>query len=282
MTNKYTPLFSFGVIADAQYCECDPAIGRYYRNSTDKLADALQTLNQHDLAFILDLGDLIDRDFSSFDTVLKVYEQSNFQVYRTLGNHDFSVADGQKSEVANRLGLDQAAYYDFVYLGWRFIVLNGNEVSTFAHPSGSEEARAAAEKLEALEKRGAVNARPWNGGISQQQLSWLESKLEAAKQEKQKVIVANHFPVYPENSHNLWNDSELVDLLIRYPQVVAYFNGHNHAGNYGQKEHIHFLNFKGMVETEDENSFARVEVFTDRLEVKGHGRESPRSMYFTA
>jgi hypothetical protein len=281
MADHTNPLFSFGVIADAQYCDCEPAIGRYYRNSTQKLADALQSLHQHELAFILDLGDLIDRDFQSFDDILKVYEQSKFRVYRTLGNHDFSVADAQKSRVANRLGLDQAAYYDFVYLGWRFIILNGNEISTYAHPEGSAEAKAAAEMLQGMEKRGLVNARPWNGGISQQQLAWLESKLEAAQQEKQRVIISNHFPVYPEDSHNLWNDREVVNLLTRFPQVVAYFNGHNHAGNYGQKEHVHFLNFTGMVETEGQNTFAAVEVYPDHLKVRGYGREGSRKMFFS-
>jgi hypothetical protein len=281
MADHTNPLFSFGVIADAQYCDCEPAIGRYYRNSTQKLADALQSLHQHELAFILDLGDLIDRDFQSFDDILKVYEQSKFRVYRTLGNHDFSVADAQKSRVANRLGLDQAAYYDFVYLGWRFIILNGNEISTYAHPEGSAEVKAAAEKLAKMERNGAVNARPWNGGISQQQLAWLESKLEAAQQEKQRVIISNHFPVYPEDSHNLWNDREVVNLLTRFPQVVAYFNGHNHAGNYGQKEHVHFLNFTGMVETEGQNTFAAVEVYPDHLKVRGYGREGSRKMFFS-
>lgn len=281
MAERINPLFSFGVIADAQYCDCEPAIGRYYRRSTQKLADALQKLNQRDLAFIIDLGDLIDRDFSSFDEILKVYEQSNYRVYRTLGNHDFTVEDAQKVQVANRLGLDQAAYYDFLYLGWRFIVLNGNELSTYAHPAGSEEARAGAEMLQNLEKGGAINARPWNGGISQQQLAWLESKLEVARQENQWVIVINHFPAYPKDPHNLWNDQEVVDLLIRYPQVVAYLNGHNHAGNYGQKEHVHFLNFTGMVETDAKNTFAHVDVFPDRLAVEGYGRESSRTLSFS-
>ena len=280
MAEPTTPLFSFGLIADAQYCDCDPAIGRYYRRSTEKLADSLQSLHQHDLAFILDLGDLIDRDFHSFDDILKVYEQSKFRVYRILGNHDFSVDDAQKAKVANRLGLDKAAYYDFVYLGWRFIVLNGNEVSTFAHPEGSAEAKAAAEMLAAMEKNGAVNARPWNGGISAKQMAWLESRLDAAARENQRVIVANHFPAYPEDSHNLWNDQDLVQLLTRYRGVVAYFNGHNHAGNYGQKEHVHFLNFKGMVETAEENAFAVVEVYPDNLNVRGYGREADKTLRF--
>ena len=55
--------------------------------------------------------------------------------------------------------------------------------------------------------------------------------------------------------------------------VVAYFNGHNHAGNYGVKNGIHYVNLKGMVETSDTTSFSIVRVFKDRLEVDGFGRE---------
>ncbi|WPP53049.1 metallophosphoesterase [Catalinimonas niigatensis] len=271
-------LFSFGVIADAQYCDCEPAIGRYYRKSVQKLSDCLQTLNQHELSFILDMGDLIDRDFSSFDKILEVYGQSKFRVYRTLGNHDYAVEEDKKQQVAARLGMHESAYYDFIYLGWRFIVLNGNEVSTFAHPPGREAEKEAQEILSQMQARQAINAKEWNGGISGKQLQWLETKLEEAKVLNQKTIVMGHYPLYPPDPHNLWNDEEVVRLLTAYSQVVAYFNGHHHAGNYGQKAQVHFLNFKGMVETEEENTFAVVEVYQDRLWVKGFGREESREL----
>ncbi|MEK6477534.1 metallophosphoesterase [Catalinimonas sp. 4WD22] len=275
---KKQALFSFGVIADAQYCDCDPAIGRHYRKSTQKLADCLHTLNQHELSFILDVGDLIDRDFSSFDKILEVYAQSKFPVYRTLGNHDYAVEEDKKEEVAARLGMHESAYYDFSYLSWRFIILNGNEISTFAHPQGSEATKEAEAMLKQMEENNAINAKAWNGGISRKQLGWLQTKLEEAASQGEKIIVMGHYPLYPKDAHNLWNDEAVVKLLTKYPQVVAYFNGHNHKGNYGQKAQVHFLNFKGMVETEQENSFAIVEVFQDRLVVKGFGREENREL----
>jgi hypothetical protein len=49
---------------------------------------------------------LINHDYSSFSKIFEVYEQSDYQVYRTLGHRDFSVEDAQKAQVANRLGLD--------------------------------------------------------------------------------------------------------------------------------------------------------------------------------
>ncbi|WKN33743.1 hypothetical protein PZB74_10440 [Porifericola rhodea] len=275
------PLFSFGVIADVQYCSCEPAGVRYYRKSVQKLNECLQELNQHSLSFILDMGDLIDRDYSSFDDILEVYDQAKTRVYRSLGNHDFDVSDADKTKVSARLGMDKAAYYDFTYLGWRFIMLNGNEVSTYAHPAGSVEAQEAEQKLAQLKKQNAPNAQSWNGGISEQQLKWLALKLEEASQQMQKIIVCCHFPAYPKDPHNLWNDTEVQQLLSDTPQVVAYFNGHNHGGNYAQKDHVHYLNFKGMVDTASENTFAIADVYPDYLNIRGFGREDSRQLKFS-
>jgi predicted phosphodiesterase len=272
------PQFSIGIIADVQYCDHEAAYNRYYRKSGEKLSEAINTLNRYEPAFFIDLGDLIDRDFSSIEPMLKVYQQAGARVYRVLGNHDFSVNDAHKPEVPARLGLDASAYYDFSYLGWRFIMLNGNEVSTFAHTADSEETAEAERMLDQLRQQNAVNAQPWNGGISPRQVRWLKSRLDEAARQGQRVMVANHFPVYPKDPHNLWNDEEVVVLLLAYPQVVAYLNGHHHAGNYGRKSHVHFLNFKGMVETENENSFALLEVHPDHLLVKGFGREESRKL----
>ena len=85
-----------------------------------------------------------------------------------------------------------------------------------------------------------------------------------------------HFPVYPEgNRHNLWNSSEIIEILEAHSCVRAYINGHNHAGNYGIKAGIHYLTMKGMVDTE-ETSYGIIIVKDDRLEINGFGREENR------
>lgn len=274
MSNQ--PYFTFGVIADIQYCDAEPAIGRYYRASPGKLKDALQVFRQQPLAFILDLGDLIDRSFNSFNTVLELYWQARVPVHFTLGNHDYSVAPEQKEKVPEVMGLPSEGYYDFEVKDWRFIILNGNDLSLFATSGGTTEEREARAMLSRLRQSNAENAKEWNGGISNRQKRWLKETLETAREQNQQVIVAGHYPIYPAGSHNLWNDEEIASLLTEFPNVAAYFNGHQHQGNYDRKEHLHFLNFKGMVETETENAFAMVKVYEDRLEVQGFGREENR------
>ena len=61
-------------------------------------------------------------------------------------------------------------------------------------------------------------------------------------------------------------------MLEENQAVVAYMNGHNHAGNYGVLAKRHFVTFAGMVNTE-ETAYAIVNVFADRLEIKGFGRQ---------
>ena len=108
-----------------------------------------------------------------------------------------------------------------------------------------------------------------------------ESKLKAATKAKERVMLFCHFPVHPANVHNLWNHSAITELLAKYPCVTAYLNGHNHAGNYGEKNGIHYLSLKGMVDTE-KNSYSVMEVHADRLILKGFGRQENREMKLSA
>ena len=275
-----TVLFRFGVIADVQYCDCEAAtaMNRYYRRSTEKLSDCLATLAQYDLRFVLDLGDLIDRDFQSFNTILPIYQSVKVPVHRTLGNHDYAVNVTHLDEIPRRLEMEPLGYYSVDYDGWRVIVLNGNEISLFATRAGTPLRRQAEDTLAALQQQGAARAKEWNGGISQTQLEWLDGQLTEAEHARQSVIVAGHYPLYPAGSLNLWNDAAVIAVLEQHPSIKAYVNGHHHDGNYGQKQGIHYLTFKGMVETEEENTFAVVEVYSDRLEVKGFGREESRTL----
>ena len=54
-------------------------------------------------------------------------------------------------------------------------------------------------------------------------------------------------------------------------------NGHNHAGNYGTKNKIHYLTLKGTVDITS-NAFSVIEVCKDRLLLKGIGRQKNREM----
>ncbi|HCI55493.1 MAG TPA: metallophosphoesterase [Bacteroidales bacterium] len=265
------PLFSFGVFADAQYCDCEPSGSRYFRSSLEKLKEATTSMKDLNPDFIINLGDLIDKDFASFDPMLEVIKNSGIKVYHVAGNHDFSVEEKHKKRVRPLLGIKNG-YYSFTYNQFRFVILDGNEISTYGTTNNTVK-KQASELIKKLEAEGEPNAMDWNGGISSRQISWLINQLNSSKKENQKVFIICHFPVWPQNEHNLLNYKEVLAAIQPYDNIIAWFNGHNHAGNYGNSGMKHFVNFKGMVETEDLNSYAVVEVYRNKIWIKGYGRE---------
>jgi 3',5'-cyclic AMP phosphodiesterase CpdA len=151
-------------------------------------------------------------------------------------------------------------------------VLNGNEISTYG-TGNKKVAEEAQQLISKLKSDGEPNAIDWNGGLGMKQMIWFKNELDEALVKNQKVIILCHFPVWPENQHNLLNYREVLSLLEKYSNIIAWFNGHNHSGNYGNFNLIHCVTFRGMVETEANTSFAEVEIYRNKIWIKGSGRE---------
>ena len=272
------PILRFGVIADPQYARLEPANNRYYEASLRKLEQAVGYFNQFDdLHFVVTLGDLIDRGWESFDDVMPVFARLHAPPRFVLGNHDFAVGDSKLADVPGRVGLTRA-YYDFGAAGHRFVVVDGSEISLFANRPKSPNHELAEERLGAMTARGELNARPWNGGMSDDQFAWLEATLQRAQDAGERVIIFGHFPAHPFGEHAMWGADRFAALLIRFPNVLGYFNGHDHVGNYGVLDGKHFVNFRGMVEGETDNAYALVDVYLDRIEIVGQGVEPSRTL----
>ncbi|NJN27079.1 MAG: hypothetical protein HC819_14425 [Cyclobacteriaceae bacterium] len=264
---------SFGIIADVQYCDATPVKNRFFREAKDKLVAAIALLNRLKPDFVINLGDMIDRDWQSFDSILPVFDQLQMPVHHVLGNHDYEVAEALKSMVPGRMGMGTKRYYDFQVSGWRFVVLDGNDISTFAHATGSPKHKLAEECLRASQQKKSINANFWNGAIGKTQLTWLNGVLLKAQKSLEPVVICCHYPIFPSDRHNLLNDSELLHLLQPYKNIKAWICGHNHQGNYGQYQNIHFINMKGMVETSHEAPLAFATLEKNLISIKGFGGE---------
>ena len=271
-----TAQVQFGVFADCQYCDCETSGSRFYRNSPEKLDECIRHFNQNkNISFVVGLGDLIDRDFASFDKVNTVLATSKKKVYHVIGNHDFSVEKPMIEKIPEKLGLGNTRY-SFTKKGWLFVFLDGNDI-TFN--SVNPEIVKLAETMTArLKQEDKPNFHNWNGGLGANQLLWLEQQLQHAKTKKLKVAVFCHYPLLPYEAHALWNQEETLNLLKQYPCVKIWMNGHNHSGNYVFQHGIHFVNLKGMVETKNENTFAEVTLSKNRIEIRGFGREENRML----
>ena len=275
--NKSTAQYRIGVFADCQYAEQETAINRYYKNSKQKLKDCIEHFNRQNLHFVVNLGDLIDKNFSSFDTILPVLSKSKHQIFHVTGNHDLEVEQELIKEVPKKLGLKKN-YYSFSENGWRFIFLNGNEISML---SNNEEIKTEAKiMLENLTKKGHPNNQPWDGALGEKQISWLQGQLIKSEKQKEKAVIFCHYPVYPIEKHCLWDYDKVLHTLEKYSCVKLWINGHNHAGNYGKLNACYFVNLRGMVETETQNAFSTITFFEDKIKIEGFGREESRVLEF--
>lgn len=275
------PLIRLGVIADPQYAPLPPnlLLGRHFDRSLDKLDEAVAAFNGEELAFVVTLGDLVDRGYENLDKVLERYAPLRHASVLLPGNHDFLVEPERLPGVHAKLSMP-APYHHFRRGDLRFVVIDGNEESLFCTALGDPRRARAEERLKALAAAGAANAQTWNGGMSDNQFDWLAATLSDAAAAGEKVVVMGHYPLYPENDHNLWDWQRVVDLFEDAGNVLAYLNGHNHAGNLGRHGSTWYVNFKGMVDTETENAFAIAEIFADRMAITGFGREESRTLPF--
>jgi len=283
-TQPFTPcqdsvILRIGLISDPQYCDCDPSGTRIYRETLRKLPAAIDSLNQYHVDFVMNLGDMTDRYFESYDTISDLYKALTMPYYNLLGNHEFEeIPDSLKPWILKRYGMPDF-YYHFIYRNWRFLVLDGTELAAYSrslHPGLAEEGDSLFQIVQ-----DSINYYTWNGGIGRVQRAWITDQINHAYEEGQQVILFCHFPVFPDSVDlNLWNSNEIIRLIENHPNVVAFISGHNHPGNYGFKNGIHYVNQAAMLDTYEHNSFSILEIHTDRLEFRGFGLNPDRTLHY--
>ncbi|MDR2916278.1 MAG: metallophosphoesterase [Tannerella sp.] len=261
----------FGIIADIQYCDCETRGNRFYRNSLAKLASCINDLNTENVEFTVNLGDLVDRETKeNLDSVLPLLNKLNNKIYNIAGNHDYGDISDNKDLYA-QLGMP-APYYSFVRKGWRFIMLNTNEVASYSNIKGTPLEDELKRMMDKIRKTGRKNGESYNGGISKKQLKWLRNELKSAEKEKEKVIVFSHHPLYAAPGFTALNDLEIIKVLSSFSCVKAVISGHHHSGDFGTYKKIPFITTEGMIETEKESAYGIVTIYSDRIIITGKGR----------
>jgi 3',5'-cyclic AMP phosphodiesterase CpdA len=274
------PVLNLGLVADPQYADIPPFATRYYRQSIGKLTEAINHFDAQELDFCVNVGDAIDQQWKSFDDILNVFSKSRHKFHHLLGNHDFELPDELKAKAPGRLGMERR-YYTITEGGFCLVMLDTNDVSLYAYPISSKEAADAYEKLKAYAATGILHAQAWNGAVGDAQMKWFEGTCKKAAEAKQKVIVFAHHPIYPfPCNHNEWNSDALLKLIDRNRNIVAWINGHNHAGAFAIRDGVPLITMHGMVETQDTNAYATARIFSDRLQILGKGREPSREIPF--
>lgn len=269
------PLFSFGVITDVHYSNRKEPLGtRRYAESGDKLREAIDAFNAMNVDFVVSLGDMIDGDIESYADIRPIMESSRVPVYKIPGNHDFlgPYGSARQQRVLDELGISEP-YFSVVRNGCRLLFLDSNDISVYARSEESAEYAEASEILDDLKNRGIANARLYNGAFGALQREWIAGELAAAGSRGETVICLAHIPLMPlDGKFTLWNNRQVADMLMQYACVKAFLAGHHHAGGIHSFGHIRHFTFQGMIEG-SENHYAVVEVYRDRLVIRGYGAQ---------
>lgn len=261
-----------GAIADCQYADQEDNGRRLYRRSPDKLRAAVEDLDAARPAFTVHLGDFIDQGWESFNVVEPLYQSLAAPALHVLGNHDFAVDDARKAVVPARMGIPQR-YRDFVHSGWRFVLLDTNDLSLHAFAAGSP----GQEHARAWRAERAAQGGESGGAVGVVQLLWLDAVLAAADAAGEFAVTMSHHPLLPAGPATAWNAAEVAAVLAAHPSVKLHLAGHDHAGSYAQWQGIHFLTLQGMLDTE-ENAYATVDLSREAIRVDGRGRVPDREL----
>jgi hypothetical protein len=254
-------LVRFGIVTDCHYADADTAGTRYYRQSLDKLAECVETMNAQEVNFLVELGDFKDQNsppveqktLSYLQAIETVFRKFDGQTYHVLGNHDAdSLSKAQFLAKIENTGIDPGrSCYSFDFNGVHFIVLDANYKSDGVdYDHGNFD---------------------WtDANVPPDELQWLRQDLATSRGA---VIVLVHQLLDGKGSHYVENAAEVRHFLEQSGRVLAVFQGHLHDGGYSLINGIHYYTLTAIVEGPgpENNSYAVVEVRPDMsIKVTGY------------
>ncbi|MBO7722077.1 MAG: metallophosphoesterase [Kiritimatiellae bacterium] len=249
----------FGMITDLHYAEKDTidfggANGsRYYRQSCEKLAECVMTMNRLSPDFLIELGDFKDQSadkgktLACLDRIEKVFAGFKGDRYHVLGNHEMDCLS--KPEVLSHIwnaGAPAEAHYAFTVGGVTFAVLDGcyNSKMQDYFPGNWD----------------------WtDANIPPAQLAWLEDVLA---QSAGPAVVFCHQRIDDKagGAHGLKNAAAVRRVLEKSGKVKSVYTGHEHGGGFRELNGISYYTLRAAVIGDyaaDVNSYALVTVEAD-------------------
>ena len=201
-----------------------------------------------------------------------------------IGNHCLSV---DRAVLMQRLRVPEPGYYSIpLPARWRLLVLDTTELGgDCGYPPSSwqyKEARKYEQEHPLSEEEPQMV--PWNGGVSQRQLRWLECELCGAAAAGERVIVAAHHQFGPpgaaRRTHVAWNHGEIRRVCLESPAFRLALAGHDHVGGFSSGGACqHFVTLEAVLEApEGSNAYGLLSVFEDRLEIRGKGSLTSRML----
>jgi manganese-dependent ADP-ribose/CDP-alcohol diphosphatase len=178
-------------------------------------------------------------------------------------------------------------YYDFTVADglYRFIMLDAYDIAISGRDSGDPVVAQATSILKHFNRNENLFAPygdshetrrfvAFNGGMGERQLKWLVNVLEDALVHRQFVVLCSHVSFSARVTANylqIWNQHELLQLVHRYPHIVACLHGHSHGfGHIQDDDGVHHHVFEAILTTpEERRCHGRLDLYADRIELRG-------------
>lgn len=226
-----TASLKFAQVSDAHfYTGANNTTYKMVGESPKLLDDVIEQINETpNVSFVMFTGDQIDKPFEKeLSAFLPHTEKLNVPWYFAFGNHDTMYGGYLTPRVYmdlvnnyNKNYKFEKSYYSFVpQKGYKAIVLDTiirDRLTT-------------------------------NGKLGDEQLQWLDNELANSK--KDTVLIFMHVPILePFNSpnHRLLDADKAEEILNKYNNPIAVFQGHYHSAKITQKDNILYVSCPSMV-----------------------------------
>lgn len=252
-----------GMVTDLHYADKPTAGIRHYRETIDKLSEAVTTFNSEKIDAAVCLGDLIDQaeeveqEIGWLKSIESVFARTEAPRHYVLGNH--CVGTLTKAEFAANTAASKQPHYSFDLKGVHFIVLD----SCYRTDS-----------VEYSRK----NFNWTDANIPAAELEWLKADLASTSKP---VVVLVHQRLDENGKHTVRNAPEVRALLEKSGRVLAVFQGHSHKNDYQQIAGIHYCTLVAMVEGSGpaNSGYSMVEIMPDQsIRVRGFRRQVDRDL----
>lgn len=241
-----------GLLTDCHYADRDTAGSRHYRESLDKVGEAVRKLNGLKADLMVEMGDFIDAapdpqtEIKYLKAIDRVYAEFHGPRHYVLGNH--CVYTLTKQEFIDHCDMPKS-YYSFDKGPFHFIILD----ACFREDGVAY---------------GRQNYEWTDTNISAEQVEWLKADL--AECDRQAIVfVHQRLDLDREDSvgkhYAIKNAPQVRKVLERSGKVLLVMQGHSHENEYRLRDGIHYCVLRAVVEGSgaENNGYGMMHLFRD-------------------
>lgn len=261
-------LVRIGLFTDLHAHDLDsPVEGKWMSHTEERLTAFVEAMNARKPDFVIELGDFVngwvvlgvrpgspDRIPDVLAWAEALYARFDGPRYHVIGNHDVYNLD--KDQYLSIIGRERT-YDSFDVGGYHFVILDVQFSEDGADLSHTYTGVA--------------------GFVPPRELEWLE--VDLASSDRPTVVFVHQMLDTPPDIWGRYlvaNQPEIQDLLAEDGDVVAVFQGHDHANAHNVIDGIHYITFEALVDQDSPPSWAYVTLDggAHKITIVGEGEQA--------